>query len=72
MPDYQQGKIYKIECNVTRKVYIGSTCEPTLARRLTKHVTDYKRYLKGTSRYISSFKILENDDVSMTKDKQRS
>ena len=62
MPDYQQGKIYKSECNVTGKVYIGSTCEPILARRLTKHVGNYRCYLKGTSNYISSFKIFENGD----------
>ena len=58
MPDYQLGKIYKIECNVTGKVYIGSTCEPTLARRLTKHISSYKRYLNGTHSYVSSFEVL--------------
>ena len=36
MPDYSKGKIYKIVCNVTGLVYVGSTCEPTLARRLAK------------------------------------
>ena len=61
MPDYQLGKIYKIECNVTGKVYIGSTCEPTLARRLASHVGHYRCYLKGTFyNFISSFKIFEN------------
>ena len=58
MIDYQLGKIYKIECNVTGKVYIGSTCEPTLARRLTKHISSYKRYLNGTYSYVSSFEVL--------------
>ena len=62
MPDYQLGKIYKIECNVTGKVYIGSTCEPTLARRLTKHVGNYRCYLNGTYHYVSSFDILQNED----------
>ena len=61
MPDYQLGKIYKIECNVTGKVYIGSTCEPILARRLASHVGHYRCYLKGTFyNFISSFKIFEN------------
>jgi len=60
MPDYQLGKIYKIECNVTEKVYIGSTCEPTLARRLTKHVGSYRCYLNGKFNYISSFDVLQN------------
>ena len=60
MPDYQLGKIYKIECNVTGKVYIGSTCEPTLARRLASHVGHYRCYLKGTYPYVSSFDVLQN------------
>ena len=61
MVNYKLGKIYAIECNVTGQKYIGSTCEPTLAKRLTKHVGSYKCYLKGTFyNYISSFKIFEN------------
>jgi hypothetical protein len=62
MPDYQLGKIYKIVCNVTGKVYYGSTCEPTLARRLAKHVGEYCCYKKGTKHYVSSYSILENDN----------
>ena len=46
MVNYTLSKIYKIECNVTGLVYVGSTCEPTLAKRLTKHVGNYKSYLK--------------------------
>mgnify|MGYP003661812610 CR=1 FL=1 len=34
---YQQGKIYKIVCNITSEVYYGSTRE-TLNRRLAKHI----------------------------------
>ena len=34
----------------------GSTCKPILARRLAGHITDYKKYLKGTFHYLSSFK----------------
>ena len=65
MPDYQLGKIYKIECNVTEKVYIGSTCEPILARRLAGHITDYKRYLNGKFNYISSFDVLQNGNYDI-------
>ena len=65
MIDYQLGKIYKIECNVTGKVYIGSTCEPILARRLAGHVANYKRYLNGTYHYVSSFDILQNEDYDI-------
>ena len=65
MVNYKLGKIYRLECNITGLVYVGSTCEPTLAKRLTKHVADYRRYLKGTFNYISSFKILDNDDYDI-------
>jgi predicted GIY-YIG superfamily endonuclease len=48
MPDYSNGKFYKIVCNnITNECYIGSTCEPILARRLAQHVSRYKSYLKG-------------------------
>ena len=36
MPDYSQGKIYKIECNITNDVYYGSTVQ-SLSERLLKH-----------------------------------
>jgi hypothetical protein len=62
MPDYQLGKIYKIVCNITRKVYYGSTCEPTLARRLAKHMNGYNSFKNGIGRYVTSYSILENDD----------
>ena len=60
MPDYSNGKIYKIICHKTGLVYIGSTCEPTLARRLAGHVGTYKRSLKGNKPHLTSFKVLEN------------
>jgi hypothetical protein len=63
--NYQLGKIYKIECNVTGLVYVGSTCEPTLARRLANHVGNYKSWLNGAKKYMSSYKVLENDDYDI-------
>jgi len=65
MVNYKLGKIYRIKCNVTGLEYIGSTCEPTLAKRLTKHVGQYRSYLKGTYNYVSSFKLLENNDYDI-------
>jgi len=66
MVNYKLGKIYRLECNVTGLLYVGSTCEPTLAKRLTKHVASYRSYLKGFgNRYVSSFKILENNDYDI-------
>jgi len=65
MIDYSKGKIYKIVCNNTGLIYIGSTCEPTLARRLAKHVINYKSYNKGKSNYITSFKIIEGGNYDI-------
>jgi predicted chitinase len=63
--DYNNGKIYKIVCNVTNLVYIGSTCEPTLARRLSGHVKKYKAFLNQKFHFITSFKVLENNNYSI-------
>lgn len=62
---YQRGKIYKIVCNKTNKCYIGSTCETRLCNRINKHRDSFKRYLKGTYSYVSSFEIFENDDYDI-------
>ena len=63
---YSRGKIYKIECNITGNVYIGSTIEPTLARRLAKHRSDYNLYKQGNiTKYITSVKILEGGDYNI-------
>jgi hypothetical protein len=66
MPDYQLGKIYKLTCNVTGLVYIGSTCQSTLARRLAGHRGSYKRYLENNKNdFITSFKVLENNNYDI-------
>jgi hypothetical protein len=65
MVNYQLAKIYKIVDNTTDAIYIGSTCEPTLARRLAGHVNNYKCYLNGKGHYVTSYKILENEDYNI-------
>lgn len=65
MVNYQLGKIYKIVDNTNGNIYIGSTCEPTLARRLSGHVTAYKRYLNGKYGAVTSFKIIENQNYDI-------
>jgi hypothetical protein len=63
MVNYQLGKIYKIVCRTTGEVYIGSTCEPTLARRLASHRHNFKVYYKNKhGYYISSFSILMREN----------
>ena len=58
MVNYNLGKIYKIVCNITSLIYIGSTCEPTLAKRLAKHISNYNDWKNGRNKgYISSYKI---------------
>lgn len=58
--DYSLGKIYKITGN--GYTYYGSTCEPTLARRLAGHIRNYKRYLNGKDHFITSFRCFENNN----------
>ncbi len=63
--DYSKGKIYRIVCDTTGLTYIGSTVE-TLSRRLTKHIADYKLYLKGKRNYkITSFDIIKNNNYKI-------
>jgi len=56
MSDYSQGKIYKLLCNVTKKIYVGSTTE-SLTKRLKKHVTPSSK--------ISSNVVLEHGDYEI-------
>ncbi len=65
MVNYNLGKIYKIVCNTTGLVYIGSTCEPTLARRLAGHRISYNQYLKGNGNNVTSFTLLEKNNYEI-------
>ena len=62
MIDYNLGKIYCIRSHQTDDIYIGSTCQKTLAVRLGGHKDDYKKWLNGKGNYVSSFEILKYDD----------
>ena len=63
--NYKLGKIYKIISDQTKDIYIGSTCEPTLARRIFQHRVGYKRFLNGKSNYVTSYEILKYDDAQI-------
>ena len=65
MPNYQDGKIYKIVCNITDECYIGSTTEPTLARRLAGHVNNYKVWKSGKCNKTTSFDIIDKGDYKI-------
>ena len=64
MPDYSRGKIYKITSGDL--TYIGSTCEPTLAKRLASHVSSYKQWKAGKGGNIRSFQLIESGQYEIT------
>ena len=60
MPNYQNGKIYKICSYNSDDVYYGSTCLK-LCQRLAKHVSDWKIYHKRNKQTnrTTSFSIID-------------
>ena len=63
MKDYQLGKMYKIVCRVTGEVYVRSTCETTLSKRLVAHRSACKSYHeKKRGSFCSSFNIILRND----------
>jgi hypothetical protein len=67
MVNYQDGKIYKIVCNITGKTYYGSTTKKRLNDRLSAHVYDFKMFKKSDKigHYISSFEVLISGDYNI-------
>ena len=59
-----RGKIYKIVDNTNGNIYVGSTCEKQLCRRLQKHKASYKCWLNPNVKqgYMRSFDIIKNGD----------
>jgi hypothetical protein len=64
MPDYQRGKIYKIVSGDL--TYLGSTTQPTLAKRLAEHVSCFKRWKEGKRHFITSFPLIESSDYTIS------
>lgn len=63
--NYNNGKIYKLTCNITNKIYIGCTIR-SLENRLIDHKTHKNIWLKDNNKpYITSFKILENNNYEI-------
>lgn len=60
------GKIYKLECLNTGKVYIGSTTCKYLSQRLSSHVNCYKRWVRGQRSFITSFQIIEGGNYEIS------
>jgi hypothetical protein len=61
---YFNSKIYKIVCNITGDIYIGSSYD-TLEVRLGQHKYNYKRFMECGYHFISSFKIIEKQDYTI-------
>jgi hypothetical protein len=64
MPNYQNGKVYKIVSG--ELVYIGSTTQPTVAKRLAQHVGDYKCWKAGKRNFTTSFQLIESGDYNIS------
>ena len=64
--NYQNGKIYRIDCLTTGKIYIGSTCQPTAAKRLAKHVSGFKTWKKTVKGFVTSYPIIERDNCNIS------
>ena len=62
---YQRGKIYKIISNQTNDVYYGSSVEPYLTNRLSRHKSNYKGWLNDKDYYMTSFEIIKFDDAKI-------
>ncbi len=64
MPDYKNAKIYKIVCNTTGMVYVGSTTQ-SLSMRLAGHRGHFKRFKDGKGIKITSFQVLEQGNYDI-------
>ena len=64
MVNYENGKIYKIVCNKSGKIYVGSTTL-LLCQRLVMHRKAYNKYVKTNKSYITAFDIMKNGDYNI-------
>lgn len=64
--DYKNGKIYKlVSASHPELVYVGATAKARLCDRLATHNYNYRRWLKGKERYVTSFDIIAFGDASI-------
>jgi hypothetical protein len=59
MPDYSNGKIYKLTSSNTDLIYIGSTTK-TLQQRLSAHKYHHKLWKDNKFNFMTSFKVFED------------
>ena len=63
-PKYQNGKIYKVVCLDTGRIYIGSTYL-TLEERHNLHKSNYNRYVNGNYHYKTCFDIMKDGNYAI-------
>jgi len=61
---YNKSYIYKIISPHINKIYIGSTTK-NIKTRLKKHILQYKYFLKGMYRNVSSFELIKLGDCDV-------
>lgn len=62
MPDYAQGKIYKLTSTSCEGCYYGSTAIRYLSQRLAVHKCMWKRKNKGHGFNSSAYTLFDNSD----------
>jgi hypothetical protein len=62
--NYQNGKIYKIVDNTSDMIYVGSTYK-TLQQRLKTHEINFKAFKANKQKFVTSFKIIENNNYKI-------
>jgi hypothetical protein len=62
---YNYSKIYRLFCLTTGKEYIGSTTKKLISTRLSYHKSDYKRFINGRYKYVSSFGIISGNNYDI-------
>ena len=65
MPNYQEGKIYKIVSYESDNWYIGSTTNKYLCNRFGEHKKAYRKWIDGRRGYMTSFELLKYDDCKI-------
>ncbi len=60
MPDYSNGKIYKLTSSNGNLCYVGSTTR-SLDKRLLEHLNSYNCWKDNKCSYITSFKVIEDE-----------
>ena len=64
MNKFENAKIYKIVDDTLDMIYVGSTFR-TLQQRLKSHETKFKSFKAGKYSFVTSYKILENNNYKI-------